>query len=160
MTPLITKLSGWSLRADSCLPSKYRTCAAIAGHTARDQKEHGPPRAGLQQSCYSKALAEGCPSVGLKLLCPAVAFPCPTKAHPPPSAYFTATKERPTVSDTAVCIEVFIDQMEALLVTAWLAGAGACGPGGGFCWTSVLGASVPQRLSWIPPLSTGSAPQS
>ena len=123
-------------------------CAAAAGHTARDQEVHGPQRAGLQPSGYSKALGEGCPwsRTEAPALFPAVAFPCPTKAHSLSSADFTATEERPTVSDPVVCRWGFTEQTEALVLTAWLAGTGARRAGGRSCWTSLLGACAREAL--------------
>ena len=123
-------------------------CAAAAGHTARDQEVHGPQRAGLQPSGYSKALGDGCPwsRTEAPALFPAVAFPCPTKAHSLSSADFTATEERPTVSDPVVCRRGFTEQTEAVVLTAWLAGTGARRAGGRSCWTSLLGACAREAL--------------
>lgn len=79
LPPLVSTLHSRALQPWQGTLPQTRRCM---GH-----QEQGCSRHAIAKPWQRPALG-----IGLKLLCPAVAFPCSTKAHPPLSAYFTATK--------------------------------------------------------------------
>lgn len=123
-------------------PGITPSSAGMCSHSRAHCQGPGGARASKSRAAaepVEQSLGEGCPWSRTEAPAPfpAVAFPCPTNTHRLPSAGFTATKERPTASDPAICRRGFIEQKEVLVLTAWLAGTGACCAGGGSCWTSL-----------------------